>query len=227
MKKIKFLNSKVLMRNCMLILFTCLACNVIYANETDKSGDSPLQFSVKGQVVSGEEQLPLPGVTVLVKGTNNGVVTDFDGNYEIEVSDPDAILGFSYVGYKTQEISVKGQNVINVNLEEDQAYLDEVVVIGFGTQKKVNLTGAVGVVEGDKLEDRPVQNATQMLQGLVAGLNISSTGGSLEDRSTINIRGTGTIGESSGAPLILIDGMEGDINAINPQDIESISVLKD
>jgi len=227
MKKIKFLNSKVLMRNCMLILFTCLACNVIYANETDKSGDSPLQFSVKGQVVSGEEQLPLPGVTVLVKGTNNGVVTDFDGNYEIEVSDPDAILGFSYVGYKTQEISVKGQNVINVNLEEDQAYLDEVVVIGFGTQKKVNLTGAVGVVEGDKLEDRPVQNATQMLQGLVAGLNISSTGGSLEDRSTINIRGTGTIGGSSGAPLILIDGMEGDLNSINPQDIESISVLKD
>jgi TonB-linked SusC/RagA family outer membrane protein len=228
MKKIKFLTSKVFMRNCMLILFGWLVCNGIYANESDKSEDSFLQLTVKGQVVSEKDKLPWPGVTVLIKGTNKGVVTDFDGNYEIEVSDPDAILVFSYVGYKTQEVPVNGQNIINVNLEEDQAYLDEVVVVGFGTQKKVNLTGAVTMVDSETFESRPVQNAAQMLQGVVGGLNITQSAGSLEDRPSINIRGVTTIGDgSTGSPLVLIDGMQGDLNAINPQDIESVSVLKD
>jgi TonB-linked SusC/RagA family outer membrane protein len=180
---------------------------------------------LSGTVVD-QEGSPLPGVNVILKNTSKGVITDFDGNYEIDVPS-DGIMVFSFIGYITEEIPVDGRNILNVSLEEDLSQLDEVVVVGFGTQKKINLTGAVGVVDGEKLENRPVQNATQMLQGLVAGLNISSTGGSLEDRSTINVRGTGTIGNSSGAPLVLIDGMEGDINAINPQDIESISVLKD
>ncbi|MFD2835493.1 TonB-dependent receptor [Gramella sp. AN32] len=183
-------------------------------------------ISVSGNV-SDQEGLPIPGVTVLLKNTSNGVVTDFDGNYQINVP-ANGIVVFSFIGYTTKEIAIDSRSVIDVSLEEDLGQLDEVIVVGFGTQKKVNLTGAVGVVDGEKLESRPVQNASQMLQGLVAGLNISSTGGSLEDRSTINVRGTGTIGQgSTGSPLILIDGMEGDINAINPQDIESISVLKD
>ena len=137
-------------------------------------------------------------------------------------------LEISYIGYKTRTIkAVQGPN--NIILQEDSKNLNEVVVVGFGTQKKVNLTGSVAVVDGKKLTQRPVQSAAQALQGIVPGLQISnSSGGSLESNPSINIRGTATIGEgSSGSPLVLIDGMEGDINTINSQDIESISVLKD
>ena len=194
------------------------------------SNDGPPQdLTISGNVVSKADKLPIPGVTIIEKGTQNGVVTDFDGNYEITISAPDAILVFSYVGYKTQEIPVKGKQTINVSLSEDLAELDEVVVVGYGQKKKVNLTGAVASVDEKTFESRPVQNATQMLQGEVAGLNITqSSGGSLEDNPSINIRGIATIGSgSTGSPLILIDGMEGDINSINPQDIASVSVLKD
>lgn len=105
--------------------------------------------------------------------------------------------------------------------------LEEVVVVGFGTQKKVNLTGSVGIATAKELESRPVSSATQALQGLVPGLKITTSSGALDQNMDISVRGTGTIGSSSGSPLILIDGMEGDINTVNPQDIENISVLKD
>ena len=177
-------------------------------------------------VITDNDGLPLPGVSVIVKGTTTGAASDFDGKYTVKVSQSD-VLVFSYIGYKTQEIAVN-EKTINVVLQEDISTLDEVVVVGFGTQKKINLTGAVGIVNAEQLEARPVQTASQMLQGLVPGLNINQSSGSLEDRASINIRGTATIGQgSTGSPLVLIDGMEGDINAINPQDIESISVLKD
>ena len=177
-------------------------------------------------VVTDNNGLPLPGVSVIVKGTTIGAATDFDGNYTVKASQSD-VLVFTYIGYAAQEITVN-EKTINVALQEDIATLDEVVVVGFGTQKKVNLTGAVSMINSEELEGRPVQNTSQMLQGLVPGLNISQPSGSLEDRASINIRGVGSIGDTSSAePLILIDGMEGDINAINPQDIESVSVLKD
>ncbi len=113
-------------------------------------------------------------------------------------------------------------------MKEDTEILNEVVVVGFGTQKKVNLTGSVGVAEAKELESRPVMNATQALQGLIPGLQISTNTGEMDKNMSINIRGTGTIGDgSSGSPLVLIDGMEGDLNSVNPQDIENISVLKD
>ncbi|TRZ44327.1 SusC/RagA family TonB-linked outer membrane protein [Robertkochia solimangrovi] len=183
---------------------------------------------VRGQVVSGSDGMPIPGVAIMEKGTSNGVATDFDGNYEITLKNPDAVLVFTYVGFKAVEMTVNGQSTINVTMEEDVEALDEVVVVGYGTQKKVNLTGAVGSVTAETFENRPVQNATQMLQGTVGGLNITSTGGSLESSPSINIRGIATIGNgSTGSPLILIDGMEGDLNSINPNDIENVSVLKD
>ena len=117
---------------------------------------------------------------------------------------------------------------ININLQEDTEMLDEVVVVGFGTQKKVNLTGSVGIATAKELESRPVASATMALQGLIPGLQISTNTGEIDKTASINIRGNGTIGDgSSGSPLILIDGMEGDLNTINPQDIENISVLKD
>ena len=154
-------------------------------------------------------------------------MSDLDGYYTINAQVGDQ-LEISYIGYKTRTIkAVQGPN--NIILQEDSKNLNEVVVVGFGTQKKVNLTGSVAVVDGKKLTQRPVQSAAQALQGIVPGLQISnSSGGSLESNPSINIRGTATIGEgSSGSPLVLIDGMEGDINTINSQDIESISVLKD
>lgn len=184
------------------------------------------QITIKGKVTD-EKGLPLPVVTVLVKNSNISTTTDFDGNYTITASETD-ILVFSYIGYSKVEEAVKDRKIINVSLKEENTTLDEVVIVGFGTQKKINLTGAVGIVNAEQIEGRPVQNVSQMLQGLVPGLNITQSSGSLEDRASINIRGTATIGQgSSGSPLILIDGMEGDINALNPQDVESVSVLKD
>ncbi len=140
----------------------------------------------------------------------------------------DAVLQITYIGYVSQEVKVSGKKELTIVLKEDTRTLDEVVVVGFGTQKKVNLTGAVGLATAKELESRPVTSATQALQGLVPGLQISTSSGELDKTADISIRGTGTIGEgSSGAPLILIDGMEGDLNTVNPQDIENISVLKD
>jgi TonB-linked SusC/RagA family outer membrane protein len=184
------------------------------------------EIIIKGKVTD-EKRLPLPGVTVLVKNSNISTITDLDGNYIIKASGSD-ILVFSYLGFTKVEEAVKDREIINVFLKEEKTTLDEVVIVGFGKQKKINLTGAVGVVNAEQLAARPVQNVSQMLQGLVPGLNITQSGGSLEDKASINIRGTATIGQgSSGSPLILIDGMEGDINALNPQDVESVSVLKD
>ena len=180
---------------------------------------------VNGVVVdqSGEAII---GATVKVLGTQKGAISDFEGNFAIDAQRSDQ-LEVSYIGYKTQVVKVSGLHVKVILLEDSKA-LQEVVVVGFGTQKKVNLTGAVSVVDGDELAQRPVANAAQALQGVVPGLQISSTSGTLDATPSINVRGTATIGEgSSGSPLILIDGMEGDLNTINPQDIQSISVLKD
>nr|WP_044655496.1 TonB-dependent receptor [Bacteroides acidifaciens] len=184
------------------------------------------QIKITGTV--NDSMGPVIGASVTEKGnTSNGTITDLNGNFSLTVK-PGATLVISYVGYKTQEVRVIAGKAINITLKEDSEMLDEVVVVGFGTQKKVNLTGAVDVVDNKQLLERPVSNAAQALQGIVPGLQITQSSGSLESRPSINIRGTGTIGEgSSGDPLILIDGMEGDLNTINPQDIESISVLKD
>ncbi len=171
---------------------------------------------------------PVIGASVVEKGnTANGTITDIDGNFSLNVPS-DATLVISFIGYATQEIPVAGKTSMAITLKEDTEVLDEVVVVGFGTQKKVNLTGSVGLATAKDLESRPVTNATQALQGLVPGLQISSSSGALDKTASINIRGNGTIGKgSSGSPLVLIDGMEGDLNLVNPQDIESVSVLKD
>ena len=171
---------------------------------------------------------PVIGASVVEKAnTGNGTITDMDGNFSLMVPS-DATLVISFVGYATQEIPLNGRTSISVNLKEDTEMLQEVVVVGFGTQKKVNLTGSIGIADAKDLEARPVSNATQALQGLVPGLQISTNTGELDKNMSINIRGAGTIGDgSSGSPLILIDGMEGDLNTVNPQDIENISVLKD
>ena len=181
------------------------------------------EITVKGTVVDDAGE-PVIGATIMEKGTRNGTVTDIDGNYVIKVK-RNAQLTISYLGYATQVVPAGTSKVV---LKANDTKLNEVVVVGFGTQKKVNLTGAVTAVSGEELDSRPVSNATQALQGMVAGLQITQAAGSLDDTPSLNVRGTTTIGQgSSGSPLVLIDGMEGDINTINPQDIASVSVLKD
>lgn len=183
--------------------------------------------TVSGVITDAKTNEPLIGVSVTVDGTTLGTMTDMNGSYTLNVAGS-GTLTVSYVGYTTQKVQVGTQNVLNIALSEDIQTLEEVVVVGFGTQKKVNLTGSVGVIDSKELASRPVMNVTQALQGVVPGLQITQTNGSLESNPTINVRGTATIGKgSTGSPLILIDGMEGDINTINPQDIENISVLKD
>jgi TonB-linked SusC/RagA family outer membrane protein len=195
-----------------------------------------LQVTAQTAKIEGvvkDKQGVMPGVSVQVKGTTTGATTDAKGFFTLSAPE-DGILVFSSVGYLPAELSVSKYKPssgsvyrIYLTLEPNDQNLDEVVVVGFGTQKKVNLTGAVGVVDAKALENRPVQNISQALQGLVPGLNIGQNNGSLESSPSINIRGTGTIGTSSSSPLVLVDGMEGNLNALNPQDVESISVLKD
>ncbi|GAA4795664.1 TonB-dependent receptor [Olivibacter ginsenosidimutans] len=178
-------------------------------------------------VVTDEEGMPIVGASVKEEGTSNGILTKSDGSYTLRVP-AKANLRFSNVGYVPQVVSVDDKRQINIILLFDTKVLDEVAVIGFGTQKKTNLTGAVGTIDAKALASRPVLTAAQAMQGLSPGLNISQNNGMLENKPSINIRGVATIGTgSSGSPLILIDGMEGDINALNPQDIDNISILKD
>lgn len=188
------------------------------------------QPTITGTVIDKSLGDPVIGATILVEGTTNGTVTDMDGKFSINASKGD-VLHISYIGYQPQTIKLDGvQQVLTIQLGEDTQALDEVVVVGFGSQKKVNLTGAVSTVDNKTLASRPVAQVGQALQGVVPGLNMSlnNQGGSLGNALKVNIRGTGTIGEGSNdSPLILIDGIEGDMNALNPDDIESISVLKD
>lgn len=167
----------------------------------------------------------IPGVTIMVKGSGLGVATDIEGKFELEVL-PGTILQFSCMGYVTQEIKVNQAGELNVVMVEDTKQLEEVVVVGFGVQKKVNLTGAVTPVNmKESLGDRPVSNISAALQGIVPGLKIESTTGTPGDDLTYNIRGTTSI--NGGKPLVLVNNVPMDINMIDPQDIESVSVLKD
>ncbi len=183
------------------------------------------QRSVSGKVVDSEG-LPLPGVTVVVKGTSNGTVTNADGNYSVTNITEDATLVFSFVGMLTQEVEVGMQTTVNVTMKADAIGVDEVVVIGYGTQKKSNMTAAVETVNTEVLQNRPVKTVSEMLQGVVPNLNISMKSGAPDAEASINIRGFTGI-NSLGSPLILVDGVEQDINLVNANDIENISVLKD
>ncbi|NLP56861.1 TonB-dependent receptor [Lutibacter sp. B1] len=229
LKKLHFYDLEFDLKNKLTILFLLISLFQIHANPSNVTEytKKSQQQTING-LVTDDQGNPLPSASVVVKGTTNGTTTDFDGKFTITVNDNDTTLIISYLGFQTLEVSIEGKNNLNIILKPSAESLEEVVVVGYGTQKKVNLTGAIGTVNSETFESRPVQNATQMLQGVVGGLNISSTGGSLENKPSINIRGIATIGDgSTGNPLILIDGMEGDINSINPQDIENISVLKD
>lgn len=180
-------------------------------------------------VISDERGDPLIGATVLVKGGTVGCITDVDGNFSIEVSDPSAILVVSFLGYQTQEIKLNNRITINVQLKEDLQQLEQVVVVGYASQKKVNVIGAVASAdfENDAMASRPLTNASAALSGLLPGLSVSQAKGVPgDDEASLKIRGTGSLNASQN-PLVIIDGQPGDINAVSPNDIANISVLKD
>lgn len=166
------------------------------------------------------------GASVVVKGTTNGTITDFDGNFSLDGIKKGDVIVISYVGYQTQEIKWNG-SPLNVILKEDSKTLSEVVVVGYGTQKKANLSGSVAMVDSKELENRPIQNISSGLQGLMPGVAITGTNGAPgQDAGKIRVRGIGTLNEAG--PYILVDGIEtGTLSAVDPNDIESISVLKD
>ena len=219
-----------------LRLKVCVTLAVCMALLLNASFLGAQNSTIKVKGVVNDAMGPVIGASIVEKGnTGNGTITDIDGNFSLNVSSNSTLI-VSFVGYKAQEIPVAGKTFFTIDLKEDNEMLEEVVVVGFATQKKVNLTGSVGTATAKDIEARPVANAVQALQGVIPGLNISNSGngGELNATKSIDVRGTGTVGKdasgnafSSGSPLILIDGMEGDLNSINPQDIESISVLKD
>ncbi|MBN7809952.1 TonB-dependent receptor [Algoriphagus sp. H41] len=204
-------------------LFTC--CVALLFLMMGQQARAQEALSVSGTVIDQEAQLPLPGLTVMVKGTTTGTVTDANGKYSIRVPSTSSTLVFSYIGYATQEILVGNQTQINVTMGQDVSSLDEVVVVGYGTQKKANLTGSVANADMAVVADRPITNLTQGLQGAVPGLNIASNSGTPGQNPSINIRGATSI--NGGQPLVLVDGTQMNINNINPQDVESVTVLKD
>ncbi len=178
---------------------------------------------VKGKVTDSYGDL-LPGVSIVIKGTTNGTITDFDGNFSLAGIPDDATLIFSFVGMKTQEIVVAGQTAFNVVMEEDAIGIEEVVAIGYGTIKKKDVTGAIVNVDIADMGDRPAASVTEAIQGMVAGVTVSNNGGSPAESPTIRIRGLSTL--NSEGPLWIVDGIVND-NGVDPNEIQSITILKD
>ncbi|GGZ25400.1 SusC/RagA family TonB-linked outer membrane protein [Echinicola pacifica] len=183
---------------------------------------------VTGAVMDADSGEPIPLVNILVKGTSVGTVTDFDGKFNISVPDPNGTLVFSYIGFSTQEIPLNGKNSLSVKLKADDTSLEEVVVVGYGTQIKREVTGSVQTVEASDLADLPVSQVTQKLQGQVAGVQINQTTGKPGQGMSVRIRGQLSVSGGS-EPLYVVDGfpISGDIGSLNPDEIEEITVLKD
>lgn len=203
-----------------LTLLTMLFLGVSLS-ATGQTVDKGISVTVKVTDKAGA----MPGAGILVKGTTNGQITGADGTATLTNVAPDAVLVVTFVGYQTVEVPVKGRANVSVTLE-DSLTLDEIVVVGYGTQKKANLTGAVDQVGSETFEGRSNANLTQMLQGQIPNLNLKFKDGRPNSSPSYNIRGTTSIGQG-GSALILIDGVEGDPSLLNPNDIESVSVLKD
>lgn len=219
--------SKHLFRKCTFVHMCFLAMAMLLcfpASGVNAAPASQENLTVSGVVTSAADQLPLIGVSVQVKGTSNGSITDLDGNYSVSVASGQTLV-FSYIGFKTQEIQITNQKTLNVVMEEDSETLDEVVVVGYGVQKKKLVTGATVQVKGETLAKMNTNSPLQAMQGQTPGVNISSTSGQPGEGMKVSIRGLGTVGNAS--PLYLIDGVGGDISTLNPADIESIDVLKD
>ena len=214
----------------LLSMVICLGIQFTFANSntflTKVTLGDEIQSRVSGTVTDADG-VPLPGASVVEKGTSNGTQTDFDGNYSIEVASG-ATLVFSYVGFKTVESVFSLESRIDISLEEDASRLDEVIVTGYGTQTRGEITGAVASLEVEDAVKLPVANAAELLQGRVTGVTVTNTG-TPGDAPKINVRGFGTSNNTD--PLYIIDGVQTDdnnaLNNINPADIKALTVLKD
>lgn len=176
----------------------------------------------------GQDGEPLIGVNVVVKGTTIGSMTDMDGRYVLENVPSNAIVEFSYIGYLQQSINVGNKSSIDITLAEDTQKLDEVVVVGYGSFKKSDLTGAISQIKGEEISALPLRSASDALQGKVAGVTITANSGSPGSLGDVRIRGVGTLSQYGNNPLYVVDGMpQSDIGWLNPRDIENIEVLKD
>ncbi len=204
------------LRRICIILVVMLNANFLFAQS----------HKVAGKITEGDTESGIPGVTIVESGTQNGTTTDIDGKYSITVSKPDATLVVSFIGFKTQKILVNKMSVINVIMIPEATSLSELVVIGYGTQKKKVVTGAISSVNGDDIKSTPVLRIEQALQGRTSGVMVTNQSGQPGEAPTIRIRGTGTTGNAD--PLYVVDGLSvGGIDYLNPGDIESIDVLKD
>ncbi|MEO7976025.1 TonB-dependent receptor [Flavobacterium sp.] len=200
--------------------FVILLC-LLSSNQVSAQG-----VTLEG-VVKDASGLTLPGVNVLEKGTKNGVSTDFDGKYKLKLSNPKATVVFSYIGFKTKEVAAAGKNKIDVSLADESNTLNEVVVVGYGTVKKSDLTGAVATLSGNDLRKNPVASVAEALTGRLAGVNVTSSEGSPDSEIKIRIRGGGSLTQDS-SPLIIVDGFPvNSLSDISSSDIESTTVLKD
>jgi TonB-linked SusC/RagA family outer membrane protein len=205
------------MNVCRLLLFVALLV---------PSYSAFAQQEVSGTVTDASDGQPLPGVNIVVEGTTTGTTTNIDGQYSLTVPGPDATLVFSFIGYQSRSVTVGDQTTINVQLQEDVAALDEVVVVGYGTQERRDVTGAVATVDGEDISRIPTQSVTQALQGQIAGVQVTPSDGEPGSDAVVRIRGVGTLNDAS--PLYVVDGMlTDDISFLNSQDIESVEVLKD
>ncbi|MFO8000206.1 MAG: TonB-dependent receptor [Marinilabilia sp.] len=208
--------------------FEIIGENVVVMKEDNPEATVVTQdeLTVSGQVTDPEGE-PIPGVNVVVEGTTRGTITDMEGNYSMTVDDPNTVLVFSFVGFREARIDVDGRSSIDVEMTSDVSELDEVVVVGYGTQRKSDVTGSVGTASSQELLEKPSFNALQGLRGKVSGVNIFNNSGSPTGSNRVMIRGIGTINSSS-EPLYVVDGvvME-NFDRLNPNDIESIEVLKD
>lgn len=199
--------------------------NYIIIKPLQKAQTSGKKVKVRG-VIKDETGEPIIGATVRVKGQSEGTVSDFDGNFTLDVTDNNT-LQISYIGYQTQEFAVGKQHHFSIVLEEDKKILNEVVVIGYGTQKKGDITSSVGSVKSEDFTAGAINDAGQLIQGKIAGLSVTNPSGNPVGGTEISLRGNTTILGASTNPLILIDGVPGDFNTVAPEDIESIDVLKD
>lgn len=222
-------------KTCRIAVFS-LACCLAAPSWADDLNRDELDVRYESQAVMQKELVkgcvrdqngePLIGVTVRVQGTSQGTITDIDGNYSLALPSKQTKLEFSFIGYNTVVLTPGSRKSLDVTLKEDVKALDEVVVVGYGTMKKRDLVGAVDHINSEALEGRSTPSLTRSLQGQIPNLNISMRDGKPDRGASYNIRGTTSIG-AGGEALILIDGVEGDPNSVNPQDIESVSVLKD
>lgn len=215
----------------VLLLFCLLeipANNALDESDNNAIKTTSQDFNVNGTVTDTNGQ-PLIGANILEKGTSNGTQSDFDGKFSISVSNEDTILVISYLGFLTQEININKQTTINIVLQEDLANLDEVVVIGYGTQKKKDVTGSIASIETTQIDYRPIASVEEAMQGLVSGLNIAQRASSPGELGTVSIRGLGSITAGT-QPLWVVDGFPTDqrnAQSINPADIQSVDILKD